>query len=119
MKKINAGNGCDVNGAELMAKLQEILEAIKNVKCECDCDHNVDDDSNDESIIEDLDKIFMARSRNNMTGIDNVTGDSTVTVTVNGQKYVVGKKYIVDGQVRIANLRGLYSDDGKKVADPD
>ena len=119
MKKINAGHGCDVNGAELMAKLQEILEAIKNVKCECDCDHNVDDDSNNESIIEDLDKIFMARSRNNMTGIDNVTGDSTGTVTVNGQEYVVGKKYMVDGQVCIATPRGLYTTAGVKVAEPD
>lgn len=118
MNKINAGHGCDVNGAELMAKLQEILEAIKNVKCECDCNCS-QEIGNNESIIEDLDKIFMARSRNNMTGIDNVTGDSTGTVTVNGQEYVVGKKYMVDGQVCIATPRGLFTTAGVKVADPD
>ena len=90
---------CDVDGAALMAKLQEIIDAIQDGSCQCEHSSEDSNDSNNESIITDLDKIFMSNKKD-VTGIDNVQAGQS-----NGAK---GKKFFgPDGNVYIRR------DDGK------
>ena len=109
------GNGecnCDVDGAALLAKLQEIIEAIQDGSCQCD--HSSDDsgnngeDSNDESIITDLDKIFGARKFNDdVTGIDSVSDSSSASRD--------GKFVGSDGKIYIRRGNNVYDTSGRQV----
>lgn len=57
INQANGGNcNCNMDMDKLMEKLQEILEAIKNHKCECNCNHG--DGGNHEGILGDLEDIL-------------------------------------------------------------
>ena len=109
------GNGecnCDVDGATLLAKLQEIIEAIQNGSCQCDhsSDGSEDDDgdSNDESIITDLDKIFRARKKP-----DDPTSINDVTSSFNASKD--GNFVGPDGKVYIRKNGQVFDLSGRQV----
>ena len=104
---------CDVDGAALMAKLQEIIDAIQDGSCQCK--HSSDgtgntenDDSNDESINNDLDEIFGPRkaASNSTNSINDIKMD-------NGLKD--GKFIGPDNQMYIRKNGIVYDLSGKQV----
>jgi len=95
IKKIKTGEcNCDVDGAALLAKMQEILEAIKNHECECNCNPDTGESDNNEGILDDLDNLFGARSVTaRPQNIENVQ------VRPDGHK--VGEKVVINGKIYI------------------